>query len=62
MINLIENSIKFSKSGDVVEVTIDQYVVADPANQMGVQVRVTDHGIGISAEDRANLFNIFFKS
>jgi signal transduction histidine kinase len=52
LINLIHNSIKFSKSEDKILVSMDQFVVDDPQNYMGINIRVTDQGIGISSEDR----------
>ena len=62
MINLIQNSIKFSRPGSTVNVTIDSFQVDDPTNHLGVNIRVTDTGIGISPDDRQNLFKIFFKT
>jgi signal transduction histidine kinase len=41
---------------------MDQFVVADAQNYMGINIRVTDEGIGISAEDRRQLFQMYFKS
>lgn len=42
LINLIQNAIKFSRSGDKVQVTVDEYVVDDYNNFIGVNIRVTD--------------------
>jgi signal transduction histidine kinase len=42
LINLIQNAIKFSRSGDKVQVTVDEYVVDDHNNFIGVNIRVTD--------------------
>jgi signal transduction histidine kinase len=56
LINLIQNSIKFSKSQDVIKVKIDQFTVTEQQGSIGVNIRVKDQGIGISEEDRANLF------
>lgn len=62
MINLIHNSIKFSKHGDVVNVSISNFEVTDPQNYLGINIKVTDWGIGIAEEDRKNLFTVFYKS
>lgn len=42
LINLIQNAIKFSRSGDKVQVAVDEYVVDDYNNFIGVNIRVTD--------------------
>ncbi|GKS12780.1 two-component sensor histidine kinase [Paenibacillus chitinolyticus] len=53
--NLIANSIKFSKDGDVISVTILQDI-------KNVIVRISDTGIGISPEDQKRIFERFFKA
>ena len=63
MLNLIQNSIKFSKPGDLITVEVkmspsDQM----PKNYVMVQIKVTDEGPGICDEDRAKLFEPYFKS
>lgn len=60
MINLVHNSIKFSQANDTVFVVIDQFVVSDPQNFIGVNIRVRDQGMGISEEDKKNLFQMYF--
>lgn len=52
--NLIDNAIKYSGTGDTVEVT----AVADAA---AVRFVVTDHGIGIPAADQARIFERFYR-
>ena len=42
LINLIQNAIKFSRSGDKVQVSVDEFVVDDYKNYIGVNIRVTD--------------------
>ena len=42
LINLIQNAIKFSRSGDKVKVSVDEFVVDDYKNYIGVNIRVTD--------------------
>lgn len=42
LINLIQNAIKFSRSGDKVKVSVDEFVVEDYKNYIGVNIRVTD--------------------
>ncbi|MGX4585911.1 sensor histidine kinase [Paenibacillus chitinolyticus] len=53
--NIIANSIKFSKDGDVISVTILQDI-------KNVIVRISDTGIGISPEDQKRIFERFFKA
>jgi signal transduction histidine kinase len=51
--NLIDNAIKFTKSGSV------ELVVETRANDVAIQV--ADTGVGIAAEDQAAIFNDFFQ-
>lgn len=62
LLNLISNSLKFSKPGDKVTVTIDQSLIKGCPTQINVVVKVSDQGIGISEEDRPFLFTPFFKT
>lgn len=60
LINLIQNSIKYSKTGDTI--TIEISTNSSVEGTLNVEFRVIDKGIGISLEDRANLFSPYFKS
>jgi signal transduction histidine kinase len=53
--NLLGNAIKFSSDGGSVEVSAS-------GSSDEVEVAVADHGIGMSDEDRDQLFNDFFRS
>ncbi|QJD82885.1 sensor histidine kinase [Cohnella herbarum] len=53
--NLLGNSIKFSKEGDIIEVSVKQ-------NNNHAIVRISDNGIGISPEDQKRIFERFFKA
>jgi signal transduction histidine kinase len=53
--NIIGNSIKFSKDGGVINISIKQDI-------KNVTVRVSDTGIGISLEDQKRIFERFFKA
>jgi signal transduction histidine kinase len=54
VINLLSNAVKFTPSGSV--------TVRVASSQDEVVVSVTDTGIGISAEDRARVFEVFVQS
>ncbi|RZL15069.1 MAG: PAS domain-containing sensor histidine kinase [Pedobacter sp.] len=54
LINLISNAVKFSDVKGLIEVK-SQIMGADAL------ISVTDHGIGISAEDQQHLFSSFFR-
>ncbi|GGG12709.1 hypothetical protein GCM10010913_38120 [Paenibacillus aceti] len=53
--NILSNSIKFSPEDGVIQVSLEQ----DTRN---VIVRISDKGIGISAEDQKRIFERFFKA
>lgn len=54
--NLIDNSIKYSKVGQTVEVKFDN------PDKLHVRIRVIDNGIGIPAADQKNIFTRFFRA
>ncbi|WP_342479980.1 HAMP domain-containing sensor histidine kinase [Paenibacillus sp. FSL L8-0340] len=53
--NILGNSIKFSKDGGVITVSITQ-------DNTNVTVTISDTGIGISPEDQKRIFERFFKA
>ncbi len=53
--NLVENAIKYTPEGGRVEVRVDQ-------DGMFVRVAVRDTGIGLSAEEKRNLFQEFYRA
>lgn len=53
--NILGNSIKFSKDGGVINVSIKQ-------DNKNVMVRISDTGIGISLADQKRIFERFFKA
>ena len=55
LFNLISNAIKFSPEKSKIEVI--SYTDAE-----GMELRIKDHGIGISTEDKAHLFERFFRA
>ena len=56
LINLINNSIKFTKNG---EVTLKINTVSDHNNKVTLKFEVTDNGIGIPEDKIANIFDSF---
>lgn len=54
LINLISNAVKFSSDNSPIEVT-------SCCSEGFADIAVTDHGIGISAEDQGHLFTSFFR-
>lgn len=53
--NLLGNSIKFSRDGGVISVSLRQ-------DSKNVTIRISDTGIGISPEDQKRIFERFFKA
>ena len=54
LINIISNSVKYTKNGGKIE------VAAEP-EETGVLIRVTDNGMGIPEEDLPHLFERFYR-
>jgi len=59
LINLIQNALKFSNRDSKIVVAVTRFVVSEP-NNIGVNLSVTDEGIGITEQDQKNLFSMFF--
>jgi len=55
VLNLVDNAIKYSPDGGAIDVTATRQLDM-------VEIRVKDHGIGISAADQRNLFRKFFRA
>ena len=55
LVNLISNAAKYGQDGGWVGVKVVQGLD-------GVEVSVSDHGIGISKEDQSQIFEHFFRS
>jgi len=53
--NLLDNAVKYSKEGGVIEVS-----VASESKSKHVALSVTDHGIGIAKDDQQRLFERFW--
>ena len=59
LINLIQNALKFSNRDSKIVLAVTRFVVSEP-NNIGVNLSVTDEGIGITEQDQKNLFSMFF--
>jgi signal transduction histidine kinase len=62
VINLLQNAIKFSPSFNKVTLSIEEFKVDGRPNHEGVKISVQDNGIGISKNDKKNLFKMYFKT
>ena len=58
--NLIDNAIKYNKLGGEAEVGIDDSKINTTRNSLEIMVK--DTGIGIPPEERAKIFNKFFRA
>ncbi|HEX5671056.1 MAG TPA: response regulator, partial [Sulfuricurvum sp.] len=56
LINLVNNAIKFTEKG---EITVGVHKISDEADGVWVRFDITDTGIGLSDEQRSNLFKAF---
>jgi signal transduction histidine kinase len=55
--NLVDNAIKYSPNGGAIQIRVGSTQGSAP----GVLVSVSDHGMGIPAEDQAHLFERFYR-
>jgi len=55
LINLIGNSVKYTRPGDSITVQVH-------ANESQVQIDVSDTGLGIAEEDQIHVFDRFFRA
>ena len=58
IINLLSNAVKFTNSGGSINVDIRRVEVDEP-NRTRVRFSVEDSGIGVTAEQKANIFEAF---
>jgi two-component system, OmpR family, sensor histidine kinase SenX3 len=61
LFNLLDNAIKYSDEGSVVEVAVAAVGATDEAGAGRVEVSVVDHGIGIPARDVERVFERFYR-
>lgn len=57
--NLLSNAVKFSKSGEIVFLTISQNKIKDDPSRLNIKFAIKDQGIGISKEEQKKLFKEF---
>jgi PAS domain S-box-containing protein len=53
--NLLSNAVKFSRDGGVVDVAVG-------SNDGAAEIVVTDHGIGIAADEQGHVFSRFYRA
>ena len=58
IINLLSNAVKFTSSGGAINVDIRKVAIDEP-NRTRVRFSVEDSGIGVTAEQKANIFEAF---
>ncbi|WP_417561349.1 sensor histidine kinase [Marinomonas sp.] len=57
--NIIENAIKYSPKGSVVEVEL---MVMDELSETSVVLQIRDQGIGVPDQDKEHIFEYFYRS
>jgi len=55
LLNLLSNAVKYSPDGGEIRLELDYY-------DDGIELRLTDHGIGISEEDLPNIFDLLYRA
>ncbi|HHH73156.1 MAG TPA: response regulator, partial [Sulfuricurvum sp.] len=58
VINLLSNAVKFTNSGGAIDVNIRR-VACDTPNRARIRFEVKDSGIGVTAEQKARIFDAF---
>ena len=62
IINLLTNSLKFSKKDDSIIVVAKVTETQNKTDEVELLIQIRDQGVGISEEDQKNLFKPFFRS
>lgn len=57
--NIIENAIKYSPKGGVVEVEL---MMMDELSQTSIVLQIRDQGVGVSDQDKEHIFEYFYRS
>lgn len=55
LVNLVNNSIKYTKDGDLIQVSL-------LGHEEGVQVTIYDEGLGIAVEEQEQIFDMFYRT
>jgi signal transduction histidine kinase len=51
LVNLISNAVKFSESGNKIQVKLKEYATINSKKEIGVGISISDSGPGISPKD-----------
>jgi signal transduction histidine kinase len=59
---LVQNALKYSKSGDAITIFVDEIIKEDSEDEhIEFQISVIDQGPGIEVSERKHLFEPFFR-
>ncbi|MBF0572163.1 MAG: PAS domain S-box protein [Desulfamplus sp.] len=68
IVNILDNAIKYSKSGDKVVITCEQEIQQNTQknqipgqNNQSIVISITDYGVGIGKEHLSRIFNRFYR-
>jgi two-component system, OmpR family, phosphate regulon sensor histidine kinase PhoR len=59
--NLVDNALKYSEEKPIIKITTENLSAGQANNNRGIQISVSDNGIGIGKENQKKIFDTFYR-